>query len=1026
MNKIISIIAGLLCLFAVGCTSSNEDNGMYSKDNSLRLNYTTEGITNGEATTRANLNEVKAESGESTVNDLRLFFFEPTSDGSGLFVESYEVTDPDALGEPPFTAISLDFGQDSKIFKANAYVVLIVANNRELTNKVDNPDANFVGKSETDVVTSSRLSINGSADDESPQYNGSPLQIIPMSQRIVKNAGDETLDVKLSRLVSRIDVANSDKNYAVMSAAIWNAAKSTSIWDNTTLSDVEHTTRYYGIEVPADKQFTPKPIMGGLYAFSNFVEKPAIDDAVTTCLILGMQPCTDSDGDGTPETLTGTISYYRVNLVNNGMQYIKSNKAYGINVTRVRGKGSDKEKDALTQAETLLDTDVNNWVYDDNGSVLTDDNGNVLAVGSTRVSLPPEGGDYSVRLFTLGDQTLRISTSRLPVGIDVTLVNSVLNIHAEPIGTGDEISGFVEIEYGTLKATIAIVQSANITQYIKVTPNERQIFGSTKGEQSTRFSVASSGPWTATIYNDGFTFTNNQAVFKSQGVNMDQFYVFTYRDNTEVLPKSSFIEIALDDYPEMSVVLILTQRGAGGVTLTPALDAIAFDAFGNLDVPNFDGIFHITTDASSDFPNWNIVKTGASAADFTVDNESGTPSENVFTVSTGNNTSAGPREATVRVQLDGKPGVGKDIRVTQAAHTVSLNPSTIETSVPANGGSTVPILVTSSDSWEASITCENGTATLDKTTGASGESFVVTFDKNSTPLVIPTATITVKVAGTAVQTTMTVKQAQLNPRTINARQHFAGYSSQLGTNAYGANMIYNYLTNTSYFGSSGTVYTTAGISVSNAGSLDAPTFGANDGIYWENVPYDQNYINEGIAWKKSDSRNLLIVILTNTYGTYADEMLNAVSSGGYSYNPTYMNIGSTCSPVSAKEYSVTNNNRGEKLWSYVTKDGPFTNGTEIDLSQVSYRQNEWYGYGSQGLNAWPTTMIPLVMYNGKCTVGIDPTNNIVVLSAQLFNTGYGNYNKYSDDSPAGLFLKNMLAFMVNAAQYGSDFTDQYK
>ncbi|MDR0961319.1 MAG: hypothetical protein LBM62_02000 [Mediterranea sp.] len=1055
MNKSKSILlfAGFFGLLLAGCQAYDEETTMKSI-NGLTIKYAAPNMVhqNPGGVTRANTGSVIAAVGdEAKVNTLRLFFFEPSADGSGLFIESYTVPEGQ-LGTPSGT-VNVEFAPGSKLIKSNAYVILAVAN--APVSLYNNVDAGFANMSETDFTMGMQFEVEGSHDEDNPQYDiNYPITqaAIVMSQRIDKAASAETLDLALNRIVSRIDVQMSAPGYTLASASIWNAADRATIWETSTGISPAHTQRFYGINVDPGES-----VLGGLYALPNYSAAPTQIDDVTTCLILGIAPYHDTDGDGKGDKVsTDSVFYYRVNISNENMQNLRRNTAYSIRVLSLKGWGATSEKDALTQPELLLNITTNYWNVE--GTVSMDEYGNLLAIGTPNLQIPAAGGLFNVQIYTVNtgitNPTLRVRTSRLPVGMDFRLTGNVLEITSD--SSAVDRTGFVELEYGTLSGTVNITQTAVVNKYLEITPATMDIFGGNAGERSPKFSIASSGPWTAVLNNPGFSFNVPGSALQDtlRGDNMDQNYVYTYTSNDGVQPRAAFIYVTLDSDPEIARVLVLRQRGVGGIDVKSDANmdvtSLDFKQNGVLNTPNFQ-YFVVTTDQTSENDEWEIVKSGANPDKFramTIDKtteitEGGPATITQFTIVADSNKTASNYTATIRIQLKGRTSIGRDIAVTQNAHTVSFNP-TASTGNIALAGGTETFTITSSNPWKATIRTMDGNktpnvlitdsaniATLDKYEGVTGDVITLTFPENRTPLIVPTAIITVTVDGSNVSKEITVRQSQLNPRAISVRQHYQGHQQGLRPVNRGADskIAYDIFTNSAYFGPTGTVYTMQPLSVTDADRMVNPILG-HEGIYWEQVAYDPPHTNNAIAWKSGNPMNF-VVFMTSYYDNMGENFArNITGDASYTFNSeSWIPEGTALSPSTGQTWCAANGNRGAKIWEYLLKTGPFTGGTELNVNAINFIKQDFY-YGNQGFMAWPTTMVPLIVYNGKCTVGIDLTRNFAIVHNALFNddnrAGLGAPTVPTPGSDSYKFVQNLLALIVNAAQFGTDFTDQFK
>ncbi|MDR0892682.1 MAG: hypothetical protein LBN24_08710 [Mediterranea sp.] len=997
----------------------------------LTVSYKVDGLLTGNAT-RATM--AAATDAEKTVKTLRLYFFNYSDDGSGTYIAKYDVPDTE-IGNGLNGTFNVIFPTTSGLVNSKAYTILAIANAPASLANID--ESSFAGLTETEFIQQNKYTTTGTTLDANDTNLGwgdwHPLSNdndgMVMTQRYQKLAQDQSIDLLLERVVSRFDVRNNYSGYQLVSASIWNAATTELYWATVSGIQTNHTKRFYGIE--SDKTGLGAITNGGLYALENYVESSTQTDTLTTCLVVGMQK---DDED--------TVQYFRVNIVNKNQQYLKRNYLYTITISRVKAQGAKSEIDAVNQQQNLgLDINVNDWNVDPGGSVIVDNEGNMLAVGTTNLQMTPESKDYTIQIFAVGEKTLRLSRVQIPTSWTVKLAADQLLVHAD--ASDITLNGIVELEFGTLKTTINLTQSGNTDQYITLDNNTTQMFPSNANEYSTPVRITSSGPWTAKIYNNSlggvFAFAVSGNPTEITGVSGDRVTFVTTGTNDDVLPKYAFVQFILDANSEETVTLVLGQRGAGGVSITPAASTLAFNAFGEVADPNATNTFQVTTDQDSN-PEWEIIAQGGNTDAFTIDHMSGDYSNHVFTITADSNRTASPLQAQYRIQLKNKPSVGKSLTVTEAVQTITLNPSTL-TDLALDGGKTPNIIVTSSNKWTATLDVTNGKAHIGKVDGdnlttlkgVSGETFFIEFEKNTIPNVVPTATVTVSIDGTVVQTQIVAKQKKLNPRQISVRKHMTQDYYQMGfqatpTRTGNPNYVAKYLFDSSNFGPKGVVYTTIPLQLTVGTNTDTPNpaFASDMGIYYEDTPYSDNHTNESITWKNSDKARNFVIVPVAYWDNWMVPYMNALygsGASGYAYAENLAGPANVAvTPQTAEQYSE-DNERGQKLWEYLTKTGPFTGATPIDLGDLVYQTGPTDEYNRIGFSQWPSTMIPIIMLDpSHCSMGIDPANNVCYLNTQIFNS---MYNNYGDNSPQARFLKNILAYIVNAAQYGTDFTGQF-
>ena len=275
---------------------------------------------------------VPAETGEDRINSLTLLFFEHSDNGSGKFVRSYQVP---GLSGTSSGYIGLKDTFTAGLNESKDYDILAVANIESYLSAGYNAWINsMAGKTELEVTQSSLAKISGAPNDSSNSTTMIMPDNIPMSAKITLPAGEKTINIAMTRLVSRFDVLFEPAGYRMSSATIWNAYTFGSIFDYT-FNDfsVSRTRRFYGLEQDKidydDPKYPGGYIKGRLYAFENFVPAPQGGDTATTCIIFGISEEISAGTFGTPR-------YFRisVNAKTNGQSLIR-NHVYQITIKDV-------------------------------------------------------------------------------------------------------------------------------------------------------------------------------------------------------------------------------------------------------------------------------------------------------------------------------------------------------------------------------------------------------------------------------------------------------------------------------------------------------------------------------------------------------------------------------------------------------------------------------------------------------------------------------------------------------------------
>lgn len=999
-RKILFILAALATLLTTSCLKDDEGSSGTSKS-SFKLTLSVSGSKINTFAT------IPAVDGEEQINSLWILFFERTSGGTGLFINSYKVAPPSGYPISSGQTIEVNLPPLSGLSNSMAYNMLIVANLED--NIFEDISAwldELTGKTENEVVATTYIEVIGVGDEDAVFYNYGTRSItqqsIPMSSRAVKEEDQEIVKVELVRAVCRFDVTNNAtaSGYTLVSASIWNAFPRSNFWSSNfnDFSDAR-IERFYGIQTPDNE------IIGGLYALENFVTRPAPTDNLTTCLILGIE-------NG------GVTTFYRVNInAQNFGQQLKRNNSYRVTIQNVLAPGANTERDAYNSSQLSLNITINEWNVDDQGNIQFDGD-NILAVPTTRIVFTPLAETREFNIFTLGTGTLEISQSSPPAGITATLVGNLLTVSAE--ASQDSKAGFIELRFGNLRAVIDISQTGANQPVLLLSSYTIPMFPATAGADvgaDGTIVVTSSSQWTAQIFNGSFSFSSGSTVTTTSGNSGDSFTVYTSTVNTNPTPNFAFILVTLTSEPEVSRTIVLSQRGTSAIVLTPSQTQVRFNANGT-SIDN--NVFSVSTGGDP----WEVSIVGANASSFSfVADFVG----NTLTVNATQNVVSAALTATLRIRLTNTPTILKDIALSQTSHTISLTPPTVA-SIAATGGTTPSITVTSSGPWSATITTvpSGVTATLSATSGVSGSTFTVTFPALTVPHITPVATVTVSVTGTSVSQTLAVTQQQLPTRILNFTSQMDYYgtlypSASVGYRIYIDQWIKS-ITTTDNFGPTGVVrfdgfrhaqgagYTAAqtlsGLNLNGGADIYVYTASAIDATGGANI----------LNWLVASDKRVLIANCDINGSTarmgYMGITGTWIAHGGIGLTHT----------VNGPGLNLANN----ALYRYLFRDGPFTNGTDIS-GLVSLRG----GDGSEAaLSGYASTMIPILMHPSNPTtqmvLGIDPVNRVVWMgNTELFSTrtteAANNWN-----NPANVqFLNNLNAWITNAALYGNVFTSQF-
>jgi hypothetical protein len=683
---------------------------------------------------------------ERKVNTLRLFFFQTSGNnndagitgGSGLYAGSQQITDIEAASSNISDAGT--FIVQAKVPKGiqptRPYTVLAVANAPKAL--YDASDDVFTGYSEERFSKENIYISEDSNDETSPAYDKRPIRSdnLLMSCRSLIDPIVEQTEATLRRVPCRIDVHNRVATYKLVSASVWNAAGMTNIWGETENKETDtHTNRYYGVKADDSQNITST-----LYTSGNFVRTPDMKDKVTTCLIIGM-----SNID-TPEE----VLYYRVNLVNDGMQYLKRNTLYQLNITGVKPGGSESEESAITQQKPLLELDQSYWNQDELGTIHSDNEGNILAVGKSGVQFYQKVSSDTINIIAIGKTpgiTLQMDDTYLPKGMKATLDRNgttgsdtylyTLIVKAEK-NEQDRRKGHINLLFGTLEGTIVVTQNGKDEHYLEVYPTTLPLLESTKGATSKEMTVSSSGEWTAQILGNGFAFSNNSNT--TSGKDGDKVQVHTVKANTSNRQITSFIVFQLKDAPQVDEELSVIQKPAGSISLNPSYTLIEFSPDGKeiISPKDFNGTFTVTIGAGT-FQEWEI--DDDRQKEFLIDNRKGTGNGS-FTLTASNNISTSDITRTIRVQLKGYKETFQELTVTQKKHSITLTDPEAGTLVPVSGG-TRNVIVKATSNWKFKIEENTHKATVQYTTNG----ILVTFPKEELSTSRPTVRLKVYIDG---------------------------------------------------------------------------------------------------------------------------------------------------------------------------------------------------------------------------------------------------------------------------------------
>ncbi|MCL2098155.1 MAG: hypothetical protein FWH23_05280 [Bacteroidales bacterium] len=1061
MKKHLLILLGLLLLLAISCT---KENSLFERrsENGFRLKISVE----GQESTLGTRATVAPEEGEEMVQRLYLLFFEDKPAGAGKLINYYTANGPFVMNQE----INIDFptgsGPGDVLDNNTDYRVLAVANIEDgfyFDGQVIDWLNALIGLKESVVVSQSMLLVQG-APGNTVEYGRRPIPSdkLPMSTSFNKKSDQEYVSITLTRAVVRFDVHNLKKQtYDLVSVSVWNAYGKTMVWKDAYMNYTELPyQRFYGVEAEettvngTDGYPLMSNIVGKLYSFENFVVSPDPCDKHTTCLIIGMAK---RDGAGDRSITT----YYRVNVAPEGAsQHLKRNNVYKISVNNILGEGALTELQAYTQNENKLDYNINSWNLDDNGMVLID-GVNTLVVPVKIVRLNPEGETREYSIFTAGPGNLVLSRVEMNhPGLSANLDGNRLTITGTPMANGENArTGSIVVTIGSLDATIDIVQSESDHLFLELSKSRTVTFPAYgfNGLPDGDIIVSSSGPWVAEIFNPnpmganpGFSFSNNGSLkmtFDSEidglGANKDRFHIYTTGTNPDNIPRYSFVIVTLKaGNGEVNRSLVLMQRPVGGIGISPVQNTIIFNPVGNPATNNSFVVSPGTDMTDTALNEWQVELEGEGADKFVITNlvcNTDMLQEQRFTIEAiGVNTTGSQLKPKVKISLVNDIGVTPvyidiqqnkmewSIVTTGLADIAAIGGNSIEIGLNAPAGmhftasiqSLSPATLT--DHWACFIDMANSNAKVANLENRDvSETFKVYFPKLIWPNigVSPQAVIAVKLVETGEIKTFIVKQSQITQHGVNIYNYNNSWG-RLGT-AAGVSPSYNiyfveYLFNTNFFGPSGIVTTSSGPTYNWANDATIIPTSIRYVHYARPVNLGNMTVDNAIFNWVDNSEGLLFVgheeagvAVTTGFSSYILGKLGLTGDGG---DDTYYLL----------------NDPANKIIRYLTQDAPWAatapTGTNwFDMARISTGNATYMNTSS--VEAIPSAVPVLQSSSGKTLLMIDPKRNVVVTGESEIFQGVGF--AANPTTVQAIFTVNLLSYIVNAAQYGSHFTDYF-
>jgi len=1085
-----SMIIGILGILPGSCSLEQEIDD--AKKGKMQLALSVDKIYT-ETVTRAT---VASEEGEDRISTLYLLFFEPDPYLNGHFVDYVKVDVPITGWAMQIRAeinVDIDISATSLV-ATDPYHILAIANiadDRYIkdVSSVDLWMDQWMSKTESQVMFEARAWVK----EKIPVTPDALL----MSGRAEKASGVTRITLLVGRAQVRLDVNNSLMNttHDLVSSSVWNSYPVASIFGEGAIDYSIMTPRireHYGISNVTNETGTfgsdgKGPILGnilgGLYCFENNVTTPQTYDKFSTCLIIGLK-----------ERSSGNTTYYRANILQEGSaQSLRRNHVYRVTIQGVNGPGAETEELAYIGRGNTLEYTIGIWNLDDNGLIVQDDY-SILMIPTKTINIGREAStsNFSIYTFTsLTDAaplTIRSQTYS-PIGnnIRASLDGNTLVIDADALGLSEtERRGVIVLSFAGLETSMTVIQSGKSDDYLRVYLPDGGIprFLSYGGIPSGLIRVEASGPWTARIYLDGFSF--NPTIYPAPRVTIlkstdgavidSKFRVYTHSHNQDIRVREAFIVVTLDKDPEnYSAVIRISQSAAGAIKLMPDdQTTVIFTGTGALapipgnNVNEFQVLPGFTTGTPPEVIGWtaSLLPSGPfnDTGEFTLTYlwDKDVPTNNKVKVEAkGLNTSGRTYTVILRIQTD--PATYTDITVTQQPANWEVPPT--PPSIPAVGGTTATLLLNAPSilNYKVDIltlspsTLVNHFAYLiDPDTPGNtysslkarsvSKGFIVGFPKLIYPNVgAPVqATISVTIVETGESKVFTVTQSQVTQHPMNILNVGTSWG-QISNAANSVNAAwgwsYNqyyqqYLSNTTHFGPSGQVKTNGNLSLaSNSGT--ATNFNATyPNRPWRYIHYSRpGNINNSAAdntihsWLTGGDNGVL-------YVSNEDSGADATRSFSSSFFPGRMGIAGGGSLNDT--YSIINL-PGNRIIQYLTvgdatdkwKGGPWAGTDRSDWHTITFT--------TAGTTTWmdPSSVTSLqgavpVLRNAATTrtvLVLDPKRNFLVSGdSEIFYTS-GTYQappvQPNSTNTRSRFLCNLLAYVVNSGQYGSHFTDYF-
>ncbi len=998
--------------------------------------------------------------GEEDVTVLYLLFFEADANDNGQFIDYVRI---DNIS--PDTSTSIDISGHPSLAVSGEYDILAVANiddNSYINGSVSTWIQGWQGMTLNQVKTSATAWVKGSTDNS----NAIASDRLLMTGSIEKSQGQYDLALVLNRGVIRFDVYNNkSESHDLVSAELWNVYPSNSLWGGGAADDysssVARIGRYYGVDNSGNSTGvagadglgdTVGNILGGLYCFENRVITPSQNDALTTCIIVGLR-----------ERATGITGYHRVNInPDKSSQVLLENSAYRLTIRDIDA-GSATSAAAYAAAEGGPDYIINYWDMSDYGLIMIDGN-SILSIPTKTIIIPEDGGDFSYDIFTFNNTG---STSKLTIesqryepsngSISSVLNGNTLTVHATPLGAGESSrTGTVVLTYAGLEGAVNIIQSRGEDVFLRVyLPSDgMRPLAPYAGIASGDIRVDASGPWTAEIFMPDEGFTLDPAILSPQIATTmlhstdplasgNRFKVYTWSANPELVKRECFVVVSLDSDPENHAAVVqLSQEPSGVISLVPNNTSVIFNGMGTglaAVAGNTTDTFNVHPSMESDggegeqIAEWTYKKMPSGEYDdtamFDVVNMVYDPADmsanTITAAAVGQNMSGRRYTATLRIFLTLDETVYTDLQLVQQTLGVSLSPGTLP-AVDVDGGRTSPITVIADESltWsaalvsdciagtdgrtvvhhEARLVDQYGNPITPGTQYPMSTQICVEFPKTYYPNrgTLPRATVTVTVEG--MQAVVTVLQSELMAKPLAGYgmtgypawgglgdTYDAGWEGTSGT--YGLKQIPGYI---QY----------AAVDISSTAPVPNAVY------YLHVVPtiagaagtnYDWAVVNgfmsgvDGLALFGVDDTSAVAPVNNASSPFKAANYPDVIYDGGLGYSQVVES--------------------DTKLYHFVMDQG----NTPLEPADITSAFMEDTVNTYYDTSQLPPTAIVLM---GRTS---DPTHATLIVDIQnkfiyrgcaqaFWNSTYLTNNR-------GVFLDNLMYYIANAAKYGTNFTD---